>query len=113
MVLSIKEGLVECAPVCIKSVVILQYSKRLSNFANISYSFSTFQKIEETETNELVDYWAARPTSSMSEASPSPLKAKKLKKKKLKKISSESNQSELIESKNEASMSETSPSPLV
>ena len=48
----------------------------------------------------------------MSEASPSPLKAKKLKKKKLKKISSESNQLELIESKNEASMSETSPSPL-
>merc|ERR1712037_711477 len=40
------------------------------------------KKIEKTETNELVDYWAARPTSSMSEASPSPLKAKKLKKKK-------------------------------
>merc|ERR1719464_354095 len=46
------------------------------------------KKIEETEANELVDYWAARPTSSMSETSPSPLKAKKLKKKKLKKISS-------------------------
>merc|ERR1712008_214319 len=70
------------------------------------------KKIEETETNELVDYWAARPVSSVSEASPSPLKAKKLKKKKLDKISSESNQLELIQSKNEASMSETSPSPL-
>merc|ERR1711997_1309289 len=70
------------------------------------------KKIEDTETNEVVDYWAARPVSSMSEASPSPLKAKKLKKKKLKKISSESNHLELNESKNEASMSETSPSPL-
>jgi len=70
------------------------------------------KKIEDTEANELVDYWAARPVSSVSEASPSPLKAKKLKKKKLEKISSESNQLELIESKNEASMSETSPSPL-
>merc|ERR1719483_1645802 len=70
------------------------------------------KKIEETETNEVVDYWAARPVSSVSEASPSPLKAKKLKNKKLKKLSSESNQLEIIESKNEASMSETSPSPL-
>merc|ERR1712166_458719 len=44
------------------------------------------KKMEVTEANEVVDYWAARPVSSMSEASPSPLKAKKLQKKKLKKI---------------------------
>merc|ERR1711956_95148 len=61
------------------------------------------KKIEETEANELVDYWAARPVSSVSEASPSPLKVKKkkLKKKSAWKIS-ESNQLELNESKNEA-----------
>merc|ERR1740129_91091 len=61
------------------------------------------KKIEETETNELVDYWAARPTSSMSETSPSPpkVKKKKLKKKSAWKIS-DSNQLELNESKNEA-----------
>merc|ERR1739844_330398 len=61
------------------------------------------KKIEDTETNEVVDYWAARPVSSMSEASPSPLKVKKkkLKKKSAWKIS-DSNQLELNESKNEA-----------
>jgi len=40
------------------------------------------KKMEVTEANEVVDYWAARPVSSMSEASPSPLKAKKVKKEK-------------------------------
>merc|ERR1712008_588972 len=40
------------------------------------------KKIEDSEANELVDYWAARPVSSVSEASPSPLKAKKAQKEK-------------------------------